>query len=444
MEPSGKSRRSARAQSEREPRRSTPPRSGKSRATTRRRGKAAPPPKRFGFRRWLIPLAILGVAGVWLYAPWSAYAPARMLLSREPGRLVETFRSFDEIVPHDDIHVRQEVERFARAEAPLDAAYEWQGETKLLESFIEEASVTGLLVLKDGVIVHERYRLGATEESRHATFGLAKGVVATLIGAALDDGLIASLDDTAETYAPQLAATEIGATSLRHLLGSSSGLAGGKDDRALDDDLDRLFLQTFMLGGDPDRIAARASRVRPAGEALDVASIDVQALAAVVSAVYRAPLARVVEEEIWRPFGMTAPASWSKSRDDSRGVALGFCCLNATLGDIARFGELLRREGAGGEERLLPEGWLDAAAAPVGDWAAPGADPAFAPWGYGLGFFLPGEDGDELLLAGAYGQYLWIDRAAETVVVVTAADRDWLGRREEAEAALRRIVEAAQ
>jgi CubicO group peptidase (beta-lactamase class C family) len=387
---------------------------------------------------------IVGAIGAWLVQPWAAYSPLRMLIAREPGRLLETFRSFDEIVPHDEILARPDAARFERAEAPLDVAYDWNGESKLLETFIEEASVTGLLVLKDGVIEHERYRLGATEESRHATFGFAKGVVAALIGAAQNDGLIASLDDPAATYAPQFTATEIGSTSLRQLLASSSGLAGVETDAVLDADLDRLFLQTFVLGGDPDRIASRARRVRPPAEALDVASLDAQVLAAVVSAVYRAPLAQVVEEEIWRPFGMTASASWSKSRDDGRGVALGFCCWNATLQDIARFGELLRREGAGGEERLLPEGWLDAAAEPPGDYALPGASEAYAPWGYGQGFFLPdGEDGP-LLLAGAYGQYLWIDRGAATVVVMTAADPDWRERRAEATAALRRIVEAAR
>jgi CubicO group peptidase (beta-lactamase class C family) len=454
MKPSGKSPGTPRPRRESSPRKSqSSARFGKAKAkpkaaqpadTPRPEAKAAARvARRPRFRVWLA-LAVLFVAALgWLFRPWSAYSPFEMLGALDPRRRVEVLRSFDEILPHRVIAARADAPRLRRREAPIDAAYEWNGERKLVESFLEQAAVTGLFVLDDGVIVHERYRLGASAETRFATFGLSEGVVGALIGAAVADGLIESLDDPVERYARQFRGTDYGATRLRDLMAKSGGFARPETERALGSDVRDLYLRTFVLGADPDRIVRSLRRRRPAGEALDLAATDVQTLAAVVRTVYDAPLAEVVETKIWSPFGMTARASWSQHVAGPRGSALGFCCWNASLQDIARFGELLRRDGAWQETRLLPEGFIEEAAQPAADYAAPGADPALAPWGQGLLVYVPEDARGEFLLAGEYGQYLWIDRRQGIVVAMTAADPDWRTQRGEATAVLRAIVAAA-
>jgi CubicO group peptidase (beta-lactamase class C family) len=222
----------------------------------------------------------------------------------------------------------------------------------------------------------------------------------------------------------------------------SAGTEPEGEEGTISRELLELLAWTVVLGADPDRVARRVRRVRPAGEALDLASVNTQALAAVVSAVYDSPLAAVVETKIWGPFGMTSDASWSQHAPGPGGVALGFCCWNATLLDIARFGEVLRRGGAWGEVRLLPEGWVEAASEPSAPFAAPGSGGELGPWGYGLHVFIPADAEGEFLLAGEYGQYLFIDRRRERVVAVTAADGAWRDRREEATAVLRAIAAA--
>jgi CubicO group peptidase (beta-lactamase class C family) len=379
----------------------------------------------------------------WMFRPWSEYSPFEMLGALDPRRRIEVLQGLDDILPHRVIAAPAEPARLARREAPIDALYDWQGERKLVESFLEEAAVTGLLVLDDGAIVHERYRLGASVDTRFTTFGLAEGVVGALIGAAVHDGLIASLDDPVERYVRQLANTDYGATRLRDLLSKSAGFAPSAAEGALGAEFRRLLFRTVVLGGDPDRVDRGARRSRPAGEALDLAPADTQALAAVVSAVYDLPLAEVVERKIWIPFGMTSNASWSQHLEGRRGVALGFCCWNASLQDIARFGELLRRGGVWQNVHLLPENWIEEAARPVAPFAEPGAEGELGPWGQGLHVYVPADSRSELLLAGEYGQYLWIDRRQGTVVAMTAADPGWRDRREEATAVLRAIVATA-
>jgi CubicO group peptidase (beta-lactamase class C family) len=385
----------------------------------------------------------------WFFQPWSAYSPFEMLMSLDPrGRTrVVTLRSFDEIFPHRVIHAPEAPQALERAEAPIDALYDWNGKRKLVETFIEQASVTGLLVMKNGVIVHERYRLGAAADSRFTTFSLAGGVVAALVGAARHDGLITSLDDALETYAPDFAGTKLGQTSLRNLLKMSAGTAFEQDFENIGPETYGYLAGSFLFGRDPDRLAAKTKQVQAPGEAFNFSGASTQALASAVSALYDAPLPQVVEDKIWRPLGMTADASWSQNREGAGGTALAFCCLNATLQDIARFGDLLRRDGVWGGQRILLDGWVAAASTPS-PVAQPGAgladgDAALGPWGYGLHVFIPENARGEFFLAGEYGQYLWIDQRQRTVVAITAADRRWRDRRQEATAALRAIVAAA-
>jgi hypothetical protein len=444
MESSGKSRR--RTFGRRDPRRPAqaapapePARTGKRRKTSKARRKRLLPRTKF----WLAVPAALTIALLWFIRPWSEYSPLETLRALDPRRQVELLRSFDEIAPHRVIRADENAASLPRREAPIDASYDWEGEGKLVESFLEEASVTGLLVLDRGVIVHERYRLGADAESRFATFGLAGGVIAALVGSAVQDGLIAGLDDTAETHARSLRNMALGGVRLRDLLAMTAGTEFVEDDGPLGSDTRDLMFGALVLGRDPDRLAARTPLVHPPGQAFDYAASNTQALAAVVTSVYGKPLAFVVEEKIWRPFGMTSDASWSQHRAGAGGAALGFCCWNATLSDIARFGEVMRREGAWGEARLLPEGWIDEAAR-SSPFAEPGVGGALGPWGYGMHVFIPEGSRAEFLLAGEFGQYLWIDRRRGVVAAMTAADPGWRDRRAEATAVLRAIVAEVQ
>ena len=110
------------------------------------------------------------------------------------------------------------------AARPPAIGYRYRNLGYTLDDYLERQRVTGLVILKDGEIVAERYRYGRSADARFLSFSMAKSVISMLVGVALEQGLIASLDDPAEKYAAALAGSAYGATTIRHLLRMSSGL----------------------------------------------------------------------------------------------------------------------------------------------------------------------------------------------------------------------------
>lgn len=389
-------------------------------------------------------LAVVLIAGgLWWFQPWAEYSPSRVAKAQNPDNYLNMFRAMDDVFPARAIKAA-DPHPFPRAMRPLDVAYEWNGETKSLETFMEEASITGLVVIADGQLIDERYRIGETAESPHTSWSVAKSFVATLIGMAIQEGRIASLDDTAETYAEQFAGTDYGATSLRHLLMMSAGVKFDEDYSKRGSDIRVLFVNTFIFNRNVDAQVAQVKRDRPPGQDLHYTSPNTHVLAAVVRAVYGdRPLAEIVQEKIWTPLGMVGDASWSQDRRGAEGIAIGYCCLNARAVDFAKLGQLYLQDGVWNGARLLPEGWVDLVSTPPEPFMQPSEDGPYAPLGYGLHFWVPPDADGEFFMSGVFGQNVWMDRRRRVVVMRTSADVDWATRRAESVAVFRAISQAA-
>jgi CubicO group peptidase (beta-lactamase class C family) len=270
---------------------------------------------------------------------------------------------------------------------------------------------------------------------------VAKSFVATLIGKALNDGLIESLDDAAETYAPQFAGTDYGATSLRHLLMMSAGMDFNEEYRPeAPSDVRPLFFNAFILRRNVDEMVGEIERNREPGQDQHYTSPNSHVLAAVARAVYGGGLAEVMSEELWTPLGMTRRATWLQNTPGEDGIAIGYCCLQANSEDYARLGQLYLQDGVWDGERLLPEGWVDQATVPNEPFQEPGATP-YPGRGYALHFWVPeGYDG-EFYAAGVFGQYVWVDRNRNVVIAWNSGDADWASKSAEQTAVFRAIAE---
>ncbi len=391
----------------------------------------------------LIVAAALVFAG-WFYRPWSEYSPAEVSRLADATEFVSAFRSMDEIFPFQELTPAAQPVTSPRTNV-LDigaVTYQWEGATKSLDTLMQEAEVTGVLVLKSGVVVGETYRLEADAETRFTSWSVAKSFVATLIGMALHEGLIDNLDDPAAKYAPQYADSDLGATSLRHLLMMSAGLEFNEDYFADDSDIRPLFFNVFINGRNVDREVGKIRRDRVAGADLHYTSPNTQVLAAVARGVYGGRLSDVVQAKLWEPLNMAGAATWSQNVPGEKGMAIGYCCLNARLEEYARFGLLYAQDGLWNGARLLPRAWVEQATTPRASFMEP--DATYPDEGYGLHFWVPrGYDG-ESYAAGVYGQYIWIDRRSNTVVAVSAADPTWGPRGNEWIDAFRALVAAAQ
>uniref|UniRef100_UPI0040579BF5 serine hydrolase domain-containing protein n=1 Tax=Candidatus Electrothrix sp. TaxID=2170559 RepID=UPI0040579BF5 len=281
-------------------------------------------------------------------------------------------------------------------------------------TWIEARNVTSLLVLHEGRIVHESYLLGTLPGDRRISWSVAKSFLSALIGIALAEGQIAALDDPVTRYAPQLQGSAYDGTTIRQLLQMTSGLEFDEDYLDYDSDINRMG-RVLALGGSMDGFATGlTARAADPGTRWKYVSIDTHALAMVLRGATGRDLPGLLSEHIIQPLGFEAEPYYLS---DGEGVAFALGGLNVTTRDYARFGLMVEQMGRYGDRQVVPEDWIKASTTP----SAPTPEGALQ---YGYQWWMPEDARDgELFGDGIYGQFIYIDRARDAVIVVTSADR---------------------
>ncbi len=361
-------------------------------------------------------LAMIATAGfLWLRTTpyW-----AGITLFAESKR-VENFRAMDTVFPYRPIASKGEVWVFGSDPRPLPAQYEFEGEQKDLAAFLERTVTTGLLVVHDGDIVHEEYRLGADETSKLTSWSMAKSVVSALIGIAVEEGHIESLSDPVDRYVGALAGTGYGAVPIEHALTMSSGMGFNEDYDDPLSDVNMLFID-FAMGTPMEEVLAGVETVRPHGVYNDYVSSDTIALGLVLEAATGVAFDTYLTTRLWEPMGAEADAFWNTGAGDQ---LLTMCCLNATLRDYARFGRLYLEGGARDGRQIVPAGWVAASVGPTAAHLQPGDNPASSwTFGYGYQWWIPEGSPGAFLAIGIWGQYIYVDRQRRVIIVKTSAD----------------------
>lgn len=386
-------------------------------------------------------LIMLATMGLWYLQPWSDYSPAKIASLEDPDKLVWNMQNMRELIPATTIKQGSE-KVFSENPQPLTLNYQFDGQPKSLEQFLTESTTTGLMVIKDGTIVHEQYRHGANQQTLFTSWSMAKSFVATAVAMAVKEGAISSFDDRVEQYAVQFAGSDYGRSRIDHLLVMSSGINFVEEYGDGPSDVRPFFFNSFVLGKNPDLLLKPFTRNRAPLSDLDYISANSHVLSAVLRGAYQQSLAEILTNKIWRPLGMEADANWLQHRDDEAGQALGYCCLNARLRDYGRFGEFYLQAalGAGLGPDVLPQGWVDKLSLPATKAHTPGGE-KYGGRGYSHHFWLPINAPGVFVAAGIYGQYIWIDPANNIVIARTSADPEWTPRYPESEAVFKAIVE---
>ena len=300
----------------------------------------------------------------------------------------------------------------ARAASEPAVRYEYQGQTFTLDDYLARNPATGLLVARGDTILVERYQYARHDRHRFTSWSMAKTVTAMLIGIAIAEGRIRSVDDPAAAYIPALAGTEYGRTSLRHLLQMSSGVRFVEEYRE-NDDVSRLVVDTFrQIGsGGVEAVTPFNVRVAPSGTRFYYASIETQVLGLVLRSAVGRPVADYLQEKIWAPMGAEADATWLIDR---AGQEATYCCLNAVLRDYARLGLLLAHDGYWRGQQIIPAAWIKEATI-----VRPG-QPQPATGGYGYQVWILAGERRMFALRGIRGQAIFVDPASRLVMVHTA------------------------
>jgi len=333
---------------------------------------------------------------------------------------VGSFSHLDEIFRGRLIHAAPTPSRLVRvAEPPI--TWTFRGADLTLDDYLSRNPTTGLLIARGDTILVERYQYGRTDRHRFTSWSMAKTVTAMLIGIAIDEGRIRSVDDLAAAYVPELAGTEYGRTSLRHLLQMSSGVRFNEDYRRdfFSHDVVQVILDTYMRVG-PGGVGAVTSfndRERPAGTKFSYSSVETLVLGLVLARATGRPVAEYLQEKIWQPIGAEADATWLV---DNSGQEVTACCLNAVLRDYARLGLLLAHDGNWRGSQVIPAAWVLEATTVRADQPhlQPGTATPEAAYGYQTWIF-PGER-RMFILWGAHGQRIYVDPRSKLVMVNTA------------------------
>jgi CubicO group peptidase (beta-lactamase class C family) len=296
--------------------------------------------------------------------------------------------------------------------------YYYQGSAADLDLYLMRNPTTGLLIVKDDTILIERYQYGRNDRHRFTSWSMAKTVTSMLVGIAIAEGRIRSVDDVAAAYVPALAGTVYGRTSLRHLLQMSSGVRflevySGRDD------VFRLASETFLLdgAGGAEAVTHFNERAVPPGTKFSYASVETQVLGLVLRQAIGRPVADYLSEKIWQPMGAEADATWLVDR---AGQESTYCCINAVLRDYARLGLLLAHGGNWRGKQIIPASWVEEATTvrPDQGHLKPGVATPFFGYGYQTWIF-PGERRMFALL-GVRGQSIMVDPGSRLVMVHTA------------------------
>ena len=308
--------------------------------------------------------------------------------------------------------------RLVRAFVEPTIRWQFQGLDLTLDDYLARNPATGLLIARDETIFVERYQYGRTDRDRFTSWSMAKTVTAMLVGIAIAEGRIRSVDDLASAYVPALAGTEYGRTSLRHLLQMSSGVRF-TEEYSGEDDVTKLVLDTYIQVG-PGGVGAVTpfnERVAPSGTKFYYASVETQVLGFVLRSVTGRPVAEYLQEKIWDPIGAEADATWLVDRTGQEST---YCCINAVLRDYARLGLLLAHEGTWRGRQIIPAAWIKDATTVRADQPhlRPGVATPYFGYGYQTWIF-PGERRMFAFL-GVRGQAIYVDPQSRLVLVHTA------------------------
>lgn len=302
----------------------------------------------------------------------------------------------------------------------LPTTYHYNGTLRSLHGFLGATHTAALFVLQHGAVRHEQYWLSGGRDVQWMSFSVGKSFTSALLGIALEDRLIDSVQDPITRYVPALRGSAYDDVAIKHILQMSSGVRF-LEDYSRPEDINRLAAP--MMGvGTFDEVISSLERERTPGTVCRYASADTQALGLLLATVTGRSLAAYMEEKLAGPLGMESTGYWIT---DGSGREMAFGGLLLTARDFARLGELYRNGGEWQGRRIIDAEYVRASVSADAPHVRPGgpivANHVFGP-GYGYQWWLPAGERGEFSAIGVYNQFVYVDPSRATVIVKLSAN----------------------
>ena len=333
------------------------------------------------------------------------------ILAWSPQQQSDWYRSIEDVYKVETVKRGTAVSPLPKAPRQIDPSATIAGKTYTLDDYMKAWNTSGVLAIKDGKVVLERYAMGRKPQDRWTSFSVAKSVTSTLVGAAIADGKIKSLSAPVTDYIPELKGSGYDGVTVRQLLMMSSGVKWNEDYTDPKSDVAQSVSLPLEAGkANPlIRYMARLPRENPPGTKFNYNTGETDLVGILVSNAVGKSLSEYASEKLWKPIGMERDAIWVV---DPAGHERGGCCMSITLRDYGRLGQFMLEGGKAGGRQILPTGWVAEATTPQITNGAP------AP---GYGYFWWMSPGGAYNAYGIFGQSITVYPKDRLVIVFNSA-----------------------
>ena len=368
----------------------------------------------------LVFLLILLIVSISIYSP-NLIRVYKLTNLYNEKTIAHNFINMDKVfIASEPINPSDNPYTFEKIDFSLPEKYLFEGSEHDLEEGLAHFKTDGLIILHNNKIFYEEYWNGNNRYSKHISWSVAKSFLSALIGIAIDEGLIDSIDDPTTKYLPEFKGTGYDGVKIKNLLQMSSGVAFNEDYADPNSDINK-FGRATARGMPFKDFAKTLKNGREQGTYNHYVSIDSQVLAMILESVTNMPLREYLYKKIWNKIGMENEAYYIT---DKTGMDLALGGLNATLRDYAKFGYLYLNNGNWLGEQIVPEQWVIDSHTPDAPHLMPNAgdELSSSEWGYGYQWWVPGDPMTDYTAHGVYNQFVYVDPVSGVVIAKTSSN----------------------
>ena len=340
------------------------------------------------------------------------------LNSFKDENLAHTFQNTPQIQPTKTIHRGENTFQFLKEDnAALEGSFCFEGVSYPLKTFMEDTRTLAMVAVKEDVIRYENYFSGGNEATVFSSNSMGKSFVSALMGIAVSEGYVDSVEDPVGKYIPEFAGTKLENIPIRACLMMASGINFDEDR-----DMSGFSMRTLM-GTPAMKVIAKYGTQEEPYTYRRYLSINTEILGQVIVNATGRSLAEYMEEKLWKRIDAAHDAFWTLSN----GTELAMGGLSVSMRDYVRFARLYLHEGAYNGEQILDREWVRASMDVSEEFAKPGANnDAYNAIGYGYQWWIPEGNQGEFMAIGVYGQWIYVNPSKQVIIVKTSADPDFM------------------
>ena len=352
------------------------------------------------------------VLSVWAFPKIKALNTTLTLFDED--KIIENFRSVAEFWPTRSLTQAKVPYIYTYGDSlNVPSSFAYNDQKLGTQQFLKDSWTTGLIVIQNDEIALEDYYLGNSAVTQNISWSMAKSFISALIGIAVNEGHIKSIEQSVDAYATSLGGSGYEGVSIKNVLQMSSGVAFNEDYGDFYSDINR-WGRDFSLGNSQDAFAATLKNDIEPGTVNHYVSINTHVLGMVLTQATGRSITDYMQEKLYNPMGMEHDGLWII---DGQGMEMALGGLNLTLRDFAKLGSLYLHDGTFNGQQIVPASWVADSRTMDQPHLLPGND-----FGYGYQWWMVGGDSGEFMAMGVYGQYIYINPETDTVIVKNSAN----------------------